>query len=102
MESRESFITAYDRYLFAQGTHYDIYEKLGAHHWRQDGVEGTHFAVWAPNAREVSLLCGRSGWQRGRLPLYRLGDEGVWACFVPEMGEGELYKFAIHGRDGVW
>ena len=79
----EPFVTAYDRYLFAHGTHYEIYDKLGAHPGEQNGAAGTHFAVWAPQAQAVSLLCDRSGWQPGVIPLEPLPDGGIWAVFVP-------------------
>lgn len=96
----EEFVSSFDRYLFGKGTHYEIYEKLGAHPCEQEGVRGVNFAVWAPNARAVSLLCDRSGWHADQIPLYRLGEGGIWSTFVPEMGLGEFYKFGVWGRDG--
>ncbi len=92
----EPFVTSYDRYLFARGTHYEIYRKLGAH----PAEGGTHFSLWAPHAQRVSLLCERSGWRPDVIPLERLGDDGVWSVFVPDMGPGDLYKFGVLGCDG--
>ena len=96
----EPFVTAYDRFLFAHGTHYEIYDKLGAHPGEQNGAAGTHFAVWAPQAQAVSLLCDRSGWQPGVIPLEPLPDGGIWAVFVPGLGPGTLYKYGVLGCDG--
>jgi 1,4-alpha-glucan branching enzyme len=76
-----------------------LYHHLGAHRETRDGAAGVRFAVWAPNATEVSLLCDRTGWTHGRHWLHG-SDSGVWSGFMPEMQPGETYKFGIRGRDG--
>ncbi|MBM3996022.1 MAG: 1,4-alpha-glucan branching protein GlgB [Planctomycetes bacterium] len=91
------FLTDYDRYLLGEGNHNRIYEKLGAHLIEQDGVRGTHFAVWAPNAREVSVIGDFNGWTPGAWYLNG-SDAGVWTGFIPNVLEGALYKYAITSR----
>ena len=83
-----------------QGNHDTIYEKLGAHVLDLDGASGTHFAVWAPNAREVSVIGDFNGWNPSVHPLTRRGPAGVWFGFVPGVGQGSLYKYSIVSRDG--
>jgi 1,4-alpha-glucan branching enzyme len=88
-------ISEYDLYLFAQGKHTRIYDKLGGHLMRIGEAAGVHFAVWAPNADRVSVVGDFNGWD-GRLhPMRRLGASGVWEIFVPGVGEGQRYKFEI-------
>ncbi len=94
------FIGELDRYLFNRGTHYRLYEKLGAHPCEQDGVAGTHFAVWAPNASQVSVIGDFNDWDEESLPLSPVGQSGIWAGFAPEVGTGALYKYAIHSAHG--
>ena len=94
------FISEADQYLFAQGTHYDIYKKLGAHPSEEDGVRGTYFAVWAPNAASVHVIGSFNGWDEGANPLTKLGPGGIHSAFVPGVGTGELYKFLITTPDG--
>ena len=94
------FISEADQYLFAQGTHYDIYKKLGAHPSEEDGVSGTYFAVWAPNAASVHVIGSFNGWDEGANPLTKLGPGGIHSAFVPGVGTGELYKFLITTPDG--
>ncbi|UCF69103.1 MAG: 1,4-alpha-glucan branching protein GlgB [Acidobacteriota bacterium] len=89
-------LTDYDLHLFAEGRHWRIWEKLGAHPTVRDGVEGTQFAVWAPNARRVSVVGSFNGWNEKSDPLEPLGRSGVWSGFVPEARQGALYKYAIH------
>ncbi|MGH9086394.1 MAG: 1,4-alpha-glucan branching protein GlgB [Acidimicrobiales bacterium] len=91
--------TADDLWLFGQGRHERLWEALGAHPTTRDGVDGTDFAVWAPNARQVWVVGEWTGWHAGAHPLERL-DGGVWAGFVPHVGAGSVYKFAIEGADG--
>jgi 1,4-alpha-glucan branching enzyme len=90
-----------DDLLFAQGTHFRLFDKLGAHLIEHEGALGVHFAVWAPNARLVSLVGDFNGWDPRRHPMRARRDIGVWEIFVPEIGEGALYKFRITGPDGV-
>lgn len=94
-------ITETDRYLFGNGSHYEIYEKLGAHVMEIDGVKGTYFAVWAPNATAVSVVGNFNDWNGYIDIMQRLGTSGIWEKFVPNVCEGEIYKYAITGRDGA-
>ena len=94
------FISKDDEYLFAQGTHYDIYKKLGAHVSVENGKKGIHFAVWAPNAHRVHVVGDFNGWNEGSHELRRLGPGGIHALFVPDLGVGELYKYVITTPDG--
>lgn len=89
------FITEYDRYLFGQGTHYEIYKKLGAHPAEYNGEKGVYFAVWAPNAVNVSVVGNFNGWMGYNHNMTRLGDSGIFELFVPGIGEGEVYKYAV-------
>ncbi len=92
-----SLLTADDLFLFNQGTHYRLYQKLGAHI-----VEGgTYFAVWAPNARHVSVIGDWNGWRAGDEDLHARESSGIWEGVVPGIGHGARYKFAIVGPDGV-
>ena len=88
-------ITELDRYLFGQGTHYEIYEKLGAHPATVDGKKGVHFAVWAPHAASVSVVGDFNRWDPEATPMELLETSGIYEVFVPGLGTGELYKFAI-------
>ncbi len=90
-----SGLTDYDLYLFSEGTHDRIYEKLGAHLEEREGKAGTRFAVWAPNAREVYVLGDFNGWRWKETPLHSRGSSGVWEAFVPGVGKGTLYKYGI-------
>lgn len=100
MEKKKVFISEADAYLFAQGTHYDIYKKLGAHLSVEDGVEGVFFAVWAPNAVVVHVFGSFNGWSETAHEMEKLGPGGIWALFVPGAGEGDMYKFLITAEDG--
>src|SRR6516165_2498952 len=91
-------ITEYDVYLFSQGKHTRIYDKLGAHLMRIGEADGAHFGVWAPNADRVSVVGDFNGWD-GRLhPMRRLGPTGIWEIFIPGIQDGERYKFEILSR----
>ena len=94
------FISKDDEYLFAQGTHYDIYKKLGAHVSEENGKKGIYFAVWAPNAQRVHVVGDFNGWNEYSHELRRLGPGGIHALFVPDLGVGELYKYVITTPDG--
>jgi 1,4-alpha-glucan branching enzyme len=89
-----------DLRLIDDGTHDTIYEKLGAHVLDLNGSSGTHFGVWAPHAREVSVIGEFNAWNPGVNPLTRRDSSGVWAGFVPGVGQGALYKFSIVSPDG--
>ena len=96
-----NFITEMDRYLFGQGTHYNIYEKLGAHPKNYNGQDGMYFAVWAPHAASVSLVGDFNGWNPEATPMTVLGSSGIYEVFMPGMGLGQLYKFAITTKTGA-
>ena len=96
-----NIITETDRYLFGHGSHYEIYEKMGAHIMEIDGVWGTYFAVWAPNARAVSVVGNFNDWNGYLGIMDRLGSSGIWEKFIPGIFEGEIYKYAITGPDGA-
>ena len=89
-----------DLYLMAEGTHLRLYEKLGAHPSVQDGVPGVDFAVWAPNARRVSVVGQFNNWDGRRHLLRPFGTSGVWELFVPHLADGDLYKFELKSADG--
>jgi len=89
-----------DVYLFNEGTHFHLYDKLGAHPIEHDGIAGTYFAVWAPNAKEVSVIGTFNEWQKGNQVLAPVKESGVWEGFVPGVGKGTLYKFHISSRTG--
>ena len=93
-------ISEMDRYLFAQGTHYEIYEKLGAHMAQEDGTVGMSFAVWAPHAREVHVVGSFNQWNETAHPMKKLGEEGIFQTFIPGVGLGEMYKYLITAADG--
>ena len=92
-------ISDLDKYLFGKGTHYEIYEKLGAHACEVGGINGFSFAVWAPHALSVSVVGDFNGWNNTRNPMMLLEDSGIFACFIPEAKEGQLYKFDILTQD---
>ena len=92
---RPSLLTAEDLYLFNEGTHYRLWEKLGAHPTSIDGEKGTQFAVWAPNAKKVTVIGDFNGWNKTKTPLHCKGDSGIWEGFVPGIGHGALYKYFI-------
>ena len=94
------FISEADQYLFSQGTHYDIYKKLGAHLSVEDGKEGVYFGVWAPNAVEVHVVGNFNGWNETSHAMEKLGPVGIWGLFIPGIGTGEMYKFLITAQDG--
>ncbi|MDE6749990.1 MAG: 1,4-alpha-glucan branching protein GlgB [Lachnospiraceae bacterium] len=94
------FISEDDQYLFAQGTHYDIYKKLGAHPSVEDGIKGMSFAVWAPNAASVNVIGTFNDWNEESHPMTKLGPGGIWQLFIPDVGENEMYKYLIHTNGG--
>lgn len=96
----ESQITKFDAYLFAEGKNYDIYEKLGAHPMTIDGVKGTYFAVWAPNARRVSVVGDFNMWDGALHPMQILQTSGIYEIFIPDVKPGAVYKFQILTRSG--
>ena len=101
MAKREQvYISDADQYVFAKGSHYEIYKKLGAHLSVEDGVEGVFFAVWAPNAAAVHVIGSFNNWDEEAHLMKKLGPMGIYGLFVPGVKTGELYKFLIHAQDG--
>ena len=96
----EHRISELDTYLFAKGTHYEIYEKMGAHLAEEDGKAGTYFSVWAPNARSVSVVGDFNNWDRSAHPMQPVQRSGIWDTFVPGVKAGDLYKFAVETSQG--
>jgi 1,4-alpha-glucan branching enzyme len=98
-----TLLTEFDIYLFKSGKHFKLYEKLGAHLVTHEGKEGTYFAVWAPNASAVSVIGDFNYWKAGQHPLNPRWDEsGIWEAFVPGVGAGKAYKYAIHSSLGSY
>lgn len=91
---RSPKLTDFDIHLFTEGNHHRVYEKLGAHLIEIDGIKGVYFAVWAPNARNVSIIGNFNYWD-GRYHQMKVGGNGVWELFIPELTVGELYKYEI-------
>ncbi len=91
-------LTDFDLHLLSEGTHYQNYKKLGAHVITHQGFRGVHFAVWAPNAQRVSVVGNFNHWDGRRHPMRNCGQGGLWELFVPDLVEGEVYKFEIKSR----
>jgi 1,4-alpha-glucan branching enzyme len=89
-----------DVYLIGEGTHRRLYERFGAHPATIEGVDGVTFAVWAPNARRVSVVGQFNAWDGRRNPMRRRIEAGLWELFIPHLGPGDLYKFEIVGAQG--
>ena len=95
-----SLFTDYDIELFKSGKHYRLYEKLGSHIVEHQGASGVYFAVWAPNARYVSVIGNFNSWNKGVHPLQpRWDGSGIWESFIPRIGQGEVYKYFINTKD---
>jgi 1,4-alpha-glucan branching enzyme len=93
-------LSDFDLHLHGEGNHWQIYEKLGCHLMTVDGVAGAHFSVWAPNARRVSVVGNFNNWDGRWHPMRQHPGAGVWEIFIPELGEGELYKYEIKTQRG--
>ena len=96
---KSALLTDFDIHLFTEGNHHLIYEKMGAHAVEVQGVSGVYFAVWAPNARSLSVVGNFNSWDGRKHQMRRL-DGGVWDLFIPELPVGELYKFEIKNQEG--
>jgi 1,4-alpha-glucan branching enzyme len=94
----EDFITDYDLHLFANATHYRVYDKLGAQLTEQNGKKGVNFATWAPNADEISVIGDFNGWKHGKNKMKKLNEGGVWSVFIPGIDEGAVYKYSIKSK----
>jgi 1,4-alpha-glucan branching enzyme len=90
-----------DDYFLGEGSHLRLFDKLGAHALEFEGVSGTHFAVWAPNARRVSVVGGFNDWDGRQHPMRCRLDSGVWEVFIPGVGPGQVYKYEIIAQDGT-
>ncbi|MBI3378670.1 MAG: 1,4-alpha-glucan branching protein GlgB [Nitrospirae bacterium] len=93
-------LSDFDLHLIGEGSHYKKYEKLGSHVIEVNGIKGIHFAVWAPNAKRVSVAGDFNNWDGRRHQMRVLGSSGVWEIFVPGLDEGEVYKFEIKSKSG--
>jgi 1,4-alpha-glucan branching enzyme len=93
-----TLLTDNDLHLFNEGTHFRLYENLGAHVVNHNGREGTHFAVWAPDAEQVSVVGDFNGWQKGSHPLKPRGQSGIWQGIIPGVSKGAIYKYHIVSR----
>ena len=93
-------LTEFDLYLFNSGDHHRIFDKLGSHAIESNGVNGVQFAVWAPNARSVSVVGNFNNWDRRRHAMRVLGASGVWEIFIPGLKEGDLYKYQLKTKSG--
>ena len=101
MTDSRVFISEADAYLFGQGTHYDIYKKLGAHPSQENGEKGYFFGVWAPNAAQVYVIGDFNEWKEESNPMVRMEEsDGIWTAFIPGVQEGSLNKFLILTPEG--
>ena len=95
-----SLVTEYDQYLFGKGTHYDLYNKLGAHPVKEGKEKGVYFAVWAPNAKSVSIVGDFNGWDDKAHPMTRLKPLGIYELFIKDFPMGGIYKYCITSQKG--
>ena len=93
-------VTKDDCYMFGKGTHYEIYNKMGAHPTTIDGVKGTYFSVWAPNAVNVAVVGDFNNWIGFNHNMTMDNDSGIWELFIPDVGVGDLYKYCISTQTG--
>ena len=93
-------LTDFDLHLLGEGTHYRNYERLGAHIEVHRGFRGVHFAVWAPNAQRVSVIGNFNHWDGRRHPMGNRGASGIWELFIPDLCQGEVYKYEVKSRHG--
>ncbi|MCI7066072.1 MAG: 1,4-alpha-glucan branching protein GlgB [Butyrivibrio crossotus] len=100
MSINNVFLTDTDKYLFGKGTHYEIYEKLGAHITEVDGRKGVYFAVWAPNAAGICVVGDFNNWCGDNYEMRRYDDSGIFELFTENAHEGSLYKYLIYTKDG--
>ncbi|CAN5647799.1 1,4-alpha-glucan branching protein GlgB [soil metagenome] len=100
IDTEAALITEYDVHLYAEGTHYRIFEKLGAHPFEMNGKKGVHFAVWAPSAEGISVIGDFNEWKADANPMKPIAGSGIWATFVPGLKEGATYKYFVKGANG--
>lgn len=89
------FISEADQYVFGQGTHYEIYKKLGAHFCKKGSKTGVFFAVWAPNAKEIYVIGEFNDWDESAAPMEKIGEIGIFTTFIEGVKEGQMYKYMI-------
>jgi 1,4-alpha-glucan branching enzyme len=94
-------LSDYDMFLYGQGNHFNIYDKLGAHIFTHQGIKGTLFAVWAPSAKRVSVIGDFNQWDGRRHMMRNRGSSGIWELFVPHLGQDLLYKYEIRTKDDL-
>ncbi len=99
--AKDLMFTADDSYLFHQGTHYESYRKLGAHPDTENGVSGTRFLLWAPNAQYISVITAKTGWENEKQMFRSENDGSMWECFIPGVCSGDAYRYVITGADGI-
>lgn len=99
-ETDKALLSEYDVHLFSEGTHYKIYEKLGAHLCEVNGKKGVQFAVWAPSAEAISVIGDFNNWKGDATPMKPVGSSGIWSTFVPGLKEGDAYKFYVRNANG--
>ena len=100
-EARYSLFTDFDIHLFREGRHIRLYEKFGSHEGEREGIKGTYFAVWAPNAEAVSVIGNFNHWNmQDNMLGARWDSSGIWEGFIPRVGHGEVYKYAIKTKSG--
>jgi 1,4-alpha-glucan branching enzyme len=97
-----SLLSDDDLYLFNEGSHYRLHEKLGSHLMTVGEVAGCYFAVWAPNAQSVTVSGDWNGWNREADPLYAKGQSGIWEGFIPGIKQGSIYKYHIVAKGGSY
>ena len=96
-----TLLSEYDVHLFREGKHFHLYKKLGSHLMEYMGTEGVYFALWAPNAKHVSVIGNFNQWERQSHPMKaRNDDSGIWEAFIPEASKGSLYKYFIQSNNG--
>ena len=94
-DSTDVFMTELDAYLFGEGTHYEIYNKMGAHKAVKDGQEGVYFAVWAPHAKDIFVVGDFNDWKAYGYDMKPVSDGGIYELFIPGAKVGQMYKFLI-------
>jgi len=97
---KTDFLTEFDVHLFSEGSHYRLYDKMGAHVIEQDGQVGTHFAVWAPSAERISVVGDFNEWRAGANPMTQVGQSGLWTTFIPGVKNGFAYKYHVTPNNG--
>ena len=93
-----SLLSDHDLYLFNEGSHVKLYERLGSHTRTMDGTEGTNFAVWAPDAEKIFVMGSFNGWNKDSHPIYPCGASGIWEGFIPHVRQGDSYKYHVVSR----